>query len=326
VIVLPARVRHDVPVRAFWRGAAAVLCAVALAGCSVLSGRSTSDATISTRPGTNAPGAAAPRAEFSNADQVTKLFGAARRDFETIYTYDYRDLPKYRNAGLRVTTGSYSTTYRAAFQGRSAQALVAGHFVQVAKSSEAALASLTDAAHAASVIVHGTFSTTSASNPAGTDKSVTVVVGMRRLSGAWRVSSTKTGAAAQGPIPGNPSLKAAIRATRTGLVGIWDLHRTGFSADYDKATSYTVDDLRATMTKNEASLHTTLQKGGYDLSAKIAGLGVTVPGDAVSCIVALDEYRTAKHGAKLGPYHHVFTVTVTHAHGRWLLSSVTTLS
>ncbi|MDQ1374969.1 MAG: hypothetical protein QOJ09_2307, partial [Actinomycetota bacterium] len=88
-------------------------CVLAFTSCSVLSGRSASDPTSAgtgTAGGSSA--AAAPHAGYTDAHAVADVLSAAKNDFETVYTFDYRHLAKYLKAGLHVTTSPYEATYR----------------------------------------------------------------------------------------------------------------------------------------------------------------------------------------------------------------------
>lgn len=334
MIGLPGWLRHDEPVRAFWRSAGAAACIVALAGsgllsgCGVLSGRSTSDisGTPTVGPATSSAPVNTSGAKFTDAAAVSSVLSAAEHDFETVFTYDYRNLAKYRSEGLKVTTSPYSTTYGNALQGKLGQRLVSTKSVQVATSQVSGIASLTSHATYAKVIVHGTITTTSAADPTGSPRNVTAVLIMRKISGSWRISATKTGAAAVGSIPADSKMRQAIAATRLALVRIYGLHRSSFEADYRRAVAFTTDTLRATMTRQKVSLQATLVTGKYDLSAKIVGVAAMQPKTGTSFIIEVDEYRVGRQSAKLGPYPHILLVNTALVNGKWLIRSATPLN
>lgn len=304
-----------------------MVCAVALAGCSVLTGRTSTDATGSNR--VRPSGSAAVHVlgpQFTSDKAARGALRAAQQDFETVFTYDYRNLGKYLSAGLKVTTSPYSSTYSSALQGKEGQKLVASKSVQVATSALSALASLTNHQTRAAVIVHGSLATTSANNPSGTMNSVTVVLNLHKVGRSWRIASTKTGAATQGAIPANPAMRKAMSAARSAVIRIYGLRRSHFQADYAKALALTTDDLHATMTTSEPALLKTLTTGKYDLSAKIVGFAAEQPAGDATFVVALDEYRVSRQNARLGPYHHQILVVATSVRGKWLLRSATPLS
>ena len=327
MIGLPAGLRHDVPVRAFWRGVGATVCAVALAGCGVLSGRSTSDVSGTPTPETTKSSSTpAPRVAFTDASVAAAVLHAAQHDFETAFTYDYRQLSRYRSAGLKVMTSPYSTTYGNALQGKGAQTLKSAQSVQVATSTLAALASLTDHNTHAKAVVRGAITSTSVKNPTGTTNNVTLLLDLRKIGGTWRIAATKTGLTTIGAIPANGEMRKAMGAARAAMLRLYGLRRSTFQADFRKALALTTGMLNNTMQSQQTSLHNTLSTGKYDLSAKIVGFAVVQPKDDVSFIVTVDEYRVARQGAKLGPYQHVFLVHTTYVHGRWLTSSATPLN
>jgi hypothetical protein len=314
-------------VRAFWRSAGAAACAVALAGCSLLSGRTTSDANgIRTPTPSNSSSTPVPRPQFTGGTDVSAALQAAEHDFETVFTYDYRDLGKYRAAGLKATASPYSATYANALQGKPGRTLVASKSVQVATSTLAALASLTNRGSSAAVIVSGSIATTSAQNPGGSTHSVTAVLNLRKVGSSWRITGTKTGAARQGTIPANPALRNAMSAARAALLRIYGLHRSSFAADYRKAVALTTGDLHDTMTSQEGALQQAQVVGKYDLSAKIVGFAALQPSTDASFVIAVDEYRIGRQGAKLGPYQHRLVVSTTFVQGTWLARSATPLS
>jgi hypothetical protein len=322
VIGLSAHVRHDDPVRGFWRSIGALCCAVLLASCSVLSGRSTNEPSRTVAPhSTGASARHTERAAFTDDHAVSALLTAAQHDFETVYTYDYRHLTKYLDAGLNVTTSPYSDTYRSAFEGRAAQALQAGQYVQLATARLAGLASLSGDHTQGSVIVSGTFATTSVRDPNGANKTVTVGLTMKKVGSSWRISEVKNGGATTGSVPANTPLRNAIDAARTALTRIYGLHRAGFKSDYAKALALTTDTLHDTMSQREDAVRTTLTSGQYDLSCKVVGLGVLEPGTDVSLIMVVDEFHVGRQGAELGPYRHILAVSVTDVNGSWRVRS-----
>jgi hypothetical protein len=303
------------------------VCAVALAGCGVLSGRSTSDVSGTPTPqSTTSSTPHAPKVAFTDAAVVTSVLHAAGHDFETAFTYDYRQLSRYRSAGLNVMTSPYSTTYGDALRGAKAQTLVTAKSVQVATSSVTALVSLTNHKTSAKVIVRGAITSTSAKNPAGTTNNVTLVLDLRKIGGSWRIAATKTALAALGPIPANAAMRKAMGAARAVMLRLYGLRRSTFQADFRKALELTTGTLSNTMQTQQTSLHNTLVTGKYDLSAKIVGFAAVQPKDDVPFIVTVDEYRVARQGAKLGPYQHVFLVRAVYGSGRWLIESATPLN
>jgi hypothetical protein len=323
---LPATVRHDGPVQQVGRAVAALIACLALAGCSILSGRTTSTKTLPALPtpssSTSTPAA---QAAFTSPKAVEAVLAAAEHDFETIYTYDYRHLSRYRHAGLAVTTGSYSTTYAGALAGKPAQRLVTGQYVQVATAATSGLASLSGSSNA-KVFIQGSLQITSADNPTGTTQSVAAVLTLKKSNRTWLVSAAATGAAAQGTIPANAMMRQAMTAARTTLELLYGLHRHGFKAQFQRLLDRTTDTLHDTLASRETALHKMLTDGKYDLSSKIVGFSVVSGGEQPEFVVAVDEYRNARQGARLGPYRHVFTVTATLRDSGWLLSAATPVS
>ena len=327
MIGLPARVGHDVRVRAFWRSAGAACCAVVLAGCSVFSGRSdgTHIGASHTPQASDSATAHGPGAKFTNAKLAAEVLQAARHDFETVFTYDYRDLSRYRTAGLGVTTGPFSKTVNNLLNGKSAQNLVAGQAVQVATSKLSALESLTKHGTSAAVLVHGALATTSARSPTGETQSVTIVLLLRLVHHTWRIASTQT-SPGPGTIPANRVMRSAIDAAQVALKRIYGLRRASFRSDYAKAIALTTGTLQGTMTNQESSFRKTLVTGKYDLSAKIVGVAAMEPAVDVSLVVTLDEFRVGKRATKLGPYRHILLCDMTYANGKWLLASANPLT
>lgn len=292
----------------------------------MLSGRTTSTKTLSSVPRPSSSTAKpSPQAAFTAPKFVASVLAAAEHDFETVYTYDYRHLSKYRRAGVAVTTGRYSSTYAGALTGKPAQRLMAGQYVQVATAASSGLASLSGSTRA-KVFIQGSLQITSADNPAGTSQSVAAVLSLQKSHGTWLVSAAATGAAAQGTIPANALMRQAMSAARTTLGLLYGLHRHGFRAQFQRLLAKTTDALHDTLAARETALLKTLVDGKYDLSSRIVGFSVVSGGTEPKFVIAVDEYRNARQGARLGPYRHVFAVTATMRPSGWLLSSATAVS
>jgi hypothetical protein len=324
---MPGSVRHDGPVRRLWRGVAAVGAAAVLAGCSVLSGTtSTTKTRASAFPESSSPAVdPATQAAFAHPKVVKALLAAAAHDFETIYTYDYRNISKYRDAGLSVTTSPYADEYGAIFDGKARDKLVASQYVQVGTATSAGLASITGTTHA-KVIIRGNLQVISASNPEGASKSVTFVLKLIRPHRSWLVSNVTEGASAQGSIPANAALRSAMTAARVTVELLYGLRRHGFQAQFDRLVAKTAGDLHDSLTTHEAALRKTLDDGKYDLSSKIAGFAVVEASTEPKFIVAVDEYRNARQHTRLGPYRHVFSMTADYRNGHWVITSATPLT
>jgi hypothetical protein len=327
VIGLPGTVRHDVPVRGSSRFLLLLCCAVALAGCSALSGRTSTE---SRRPGApasaSAAAAKAARAAFTDKRTVAAVLKAAQHDFEVVFTYDYRHLARYRNTGESATTGAYATTYRNALEGKGAQAITAQKYVQVATATIAGLVGLSGDKTHATTVVSGTISATSVKNPAGGTKTVTLTLKLQHVDGSWRIAGTGTGAAARGSIPANGPMRKAMAAARAAVLRIYGLRRASFKKDYAKALALTTDTLHATMSDKEASVQKTLTGGKYDLSAKIVGFAALEPNPDVRFVVTLDEYHVGRQGTQLGPFRHTLAVGVSYVDKGWRVSSATPVS
>jgi hypothetical protein len=317
--------RHDCAVRGFRGALALVICALALTSCSVLSGRSASEPTSAgtgTAGGSSA--AAALHAGYTESRAVSDVLAAAKNDFETVYTFDYRHLAKYLTAGLHVTTSPYATTYRAVMQGQGAVNLRAAKLVQVATAKLAALARLsTDGTHA-TAIVYGTLTSSSAGSANATMRTITNVLRLERHGFVWRIAILSPGATAGGRIPANADLRSAISAARKTISGIYGLRRAHFNVDIEKALEASTGQLQATLLKQETSLRQALTDGHYDLSSKIVGFAVVkAAGDEAEFVMAINEYRLSRLGTKLGPYPHTVDVTATGVGGKWRMSSAT---
>jgi hypothetical protein len=313
--------------RRLWRAIAATGAAAVLAGCSVLSGTSSETRTRTSAPTPSASATVDPasQAAFAHPRFVKTLLAAAEKDFETIYTYDYRNISKYRKAGLAVTVSPYSDNYSAIFDGKAADKLVASQYVQVGTATSSGLASLTGTSRA-KVIIQGSLQVISASSPDGADKSMTVVLKMKKPGRTWLVSDVVDGATAQGSIPANAALRKAMSAARACVTLLYGLHRHGFSAEFSKLVATTTDDLHDSLTAHQDALRQTLVDGKYDLSSRIAGFAVVQGGTEPKFIIAVDEFRNARQHTKLGPYRHVFSVSAAYRDGHWLLTSATPLS
>jgi hypothetical protein len=298
-----------------------------LAGCSVLSGRTSTE---SRRPGGPPSDSSAAKkaatAGFTDERTVSAVLKDAQHDFETVYTYDYRNLGKYRSAGLQVTANPYTNTYRRALEGRGAQVLTAQKYSQVASANVAGLVGLSDHNTQATAIVNGSISAMSVKNPSGATKTVTLTLKLQRIGSSWRISDTQNGAAAQGSVPANGPLRKAISAARSALTHIYGLHRSSFNSDYQKALAFTTDTLHDTMTQKQSSVQQTLTTGKYDLSAKIVGFAVVKPNPNVRFIVTLDQFHVGRQGAQLGPFRTTLAVTVVYVDNGWLVSTLTPVS
>jgi hypothetical protein len=263
-------------------------------------------------------------AGFTSAATVTAVLRAAKHDFETIYTYDYRNLTKYYDEGARVTTNPYAQTYRDALHGQAAASLRAAKLVEVATARFAALANLSKDGARAAAVVHGKLTTSASGSTNATSRTITVVLGLEQHRRIWRIATLTNGAARRGRIPANADLKAAISSARTTITRIYGLHRAHFNRDFEKAAEATVGDLQSTLLRQRTSLLQTLEDGQYDLSSKIVGFAVLKAGGAdAEFIVALEEFRLSRRGTKLGPYTHTLDITATGVDGKWLLSSAT---
>lgn len=306
--------------------AAAIGCLLALSGCSVLSGRTASEPTASGSNNGSSRPTSAKHAAFTSPHQVAAVLAAAEHDFELVSTYDYRNLSKYLHAGLAVTTGSFSDTYRKGLTGQAATGIRAAHVVQVATAHLSALIGLQSDVKAIAV-VRGSIITTTAGNATGTTKTITAVLHLQRSGHTWRISKLTTGAAAHGSVPANADLRAAIATVTTTIGRIYGLHRAHFAKLFQRALDLTTDDLRATLFNQEDSIRQRLIDGAYDVSSKITGLAVVrARGAETEFLVAIDEYRITRQGAKLGPYPHLLDVTATGESGAWLLSSAAPVS
>lgn len=310
------------------RAAALVaLAAITLTGCSALSGR---DESQHGTPGTSAPSSstanAADEAHFTGS-VAAQVISAARSDFETIYTYDYRNLPKYLRAGLAVTTEPYAARYRKLFEGTAARQLRAAKQVQLPAADLVGLAGLSHDGTAATVIVHATVNTSSAATTTPTGRPTTDVLQLKLVAHRWRIGDVSKGSAAQGSVPADAALRRAMAAARAGVSRIFALRRAHFAADFAAALRETTGGLHDTLSQQESALQKKLQDGRYDLSATITGFAVAnADGTSAEFVVAVDEYRTGWQGARFGPYPLAFDVTLTGSGGSWLLSQLTQLT
>jgi hypothetical protein len=303
------------------------LAAITLAGCSALSGRDESQhGTPGARAASSSAANTADEAHFTGS-VAAQVISAARNDFETIYTYDYRDLPKYLRAGLAVTTAPYAARYRKLFEGTAARQLRAAKQAQVPAADLVGLADLARDGTAARVIVHATVNTSSAATSTPTTTATTVVLHLKLVAHRWRISDVTKGSAAQGSVPADAGLQRAVAAARTGVTRMFALRRAHFAADFAAALRGTTGGLHDTLSQLESALQKKLQDGQYDLSATITGFAVArADGSSAEFVVAIDEYRTGRQGARFGPYPLAFDVTLTGSGGTWLLRQSTQLT
>jgi hypothetical protein len=303
-------------------------CVLAFTSCSVLSGRSASDPTSAgTGTARGSSAAAALHAGYTDAHAVADVLSAAKNDFETVYTFDYRHLAKYLKAGLHVITSPYEATYRSVMQGQGAANLRAAKLVQVATAKLAGLARLSKDATHATAIVYGTLTSSSAGSANATTRTVTNVLRLERHGSVWQIAILNSGATAGGRIPANADLRTAISVARKTISGIYGLRRKHFNVDFEKALAASTGVLQATLLKQKLSLHQNLTDGRYDLSSKIVGFAVVkAAGDEAEFIFAINEYRLSRLGTKLGPYAHTLDVTATGVGGKWRLSSATPMT
>jgi hypothetical protein len=322
------RLMHDWPVRARWGTAALAGCVVALSGCSVLSGRTSSDgdSTSSIHPsGSSSTSELA--AGYTNAGAVSEVLRAARHGFETVYTFDYRNLAKYYHAGARVTTNPYAATYRDGLHGQSATNLRGAKVVEIATARVTALADLSEDGTRATAIVHGALTTSASGSTNANTRTITVGLGMELHGHDWLIATLANGAARTGRIPANADLRAAMSRARVTITRIYGLHRTHFTRDFNDVVEATVGVLQSTLLNQQSALRQTLEDGQYDLSSRIVGFSVLkADGADAEFIVTINEYRLSRRGTRLGPYPHTLDVTATGVDGKWLLSSATPLT
>jgi hypothetical protein len=256
---------------------------------------------------------------------VAAVLAAARQDFETVSTYDYRDLSRYLHAGLRVTAKPYSTTYRTGLEGQAATGIRNAHVVQVANAD---LAGLIGLSHKRAVtVVHGTLTVSSGPNANSSTKQVTAVLHLLKDGSVWRISDLKAGASGRGKIPANADLRSATATVLATVVRIYGLRRHGYNALFERALASTTGDLRTSMLSQKAAIKQRLDDGNYDVSSKIVGLAVVrAKGATAEFVVAVDEFRLSRQGTKLGPYSHLLDITVTGDSGQWLLDSADAVS
>jgi hypothetical protein len=314
---------------AVFAGVALLAGSGALTGCSALSGRDDSgtDHVRTPVPSTAASASTTAGARFEHAATVKTVLAAAKQDFETVYTYDYRNLPKYVRAGLAVTTAPYATKYRTLLQGANATQLRAGQIVEVPAADLVGLADLAADGKSAIALVHSKITTSSAGTSTPKLTTVTAVLELRLIGRTWRISTLTVSTKATGTIPANPELMAAMSAVRTGLGRIFGLRRAHFAADFALALSVTTGDLHDSLTQQKSALKDKLTSGGYDLSSTINGLGaVRAGGTSAEFIVAVNQYRIGRQGAKFGPYRYTFDVTAKKVTGTWRLSAATPTS
>jgi hypothetical protein len=311
--------------------AAVIVCVVTLGGCSALSGRdvkvspvhpASSPATSSSTPVLSDGGA-----RLQRPATVAKVLAAAKQAFETIYTFDYRHLDKYRTAGLKLTTNPYSTRYSAGLSGATAKELRQLQQVQVPSADHVAIVELTGSDRSATVIVNGRIVTSSTETTAPTSKQVTVALHLKLVGGAWKVNELTEGGKKLGPVPANQQLRSALAVSRSCIDKIFGLTRAHFDRDFSAVMNCTTGELHGRLQTSRGSQRQTLTDGNYDLSSSIVGLGVgRADGGSAELVVVLDEYRLTREGSKSGPYPLVFDVIVLRANGKWLLSSATQVS
>ena len=283
--------------------------------------------TSSSASSTASQPAAGAKAELGHAATVATVLKAAKRDFETIFTYDYRNLDRYRAAGLRVTAEPYSTKYGKGLSGATAAEVRQLQQVQVPTARHAAIVTLTDNQKAADVIVNGSLVTSSSDTPAPTTKATTVGLHLKLVGRVWRVSNLVEGGKLLGAIPANRDLDVALKVTRACIDKIFGLSRDHFDADFAGVLGCTTGELHGHLQISRASQRKTLIDGDYDLSSKIVGLGVAATtGNSVEIVVVLDEYRLTRQNSKSGPYPLVFDVIALRANGKWLLSAAAQVS
>ena len=284
----------------------------------------------STRPSTTSaapkPGAKA-GAELADAGTVATVLKAAKHDFETIFTYDYRNLDRYRAAGLKVTAEPYRTKYAKGLSGPTATEVRTLHQVQVPTARHAGIVSLSRNRTAAVVIVNGSLVTSSSDTAAPTTTASTVGLHLTRVGRSWRVDNLTKGGKVLGSVPANRELDTALGATRSCIGKIFGLTRAHFDADFDGVLGCTTAELHGHLQLSRASQRKTLVDGDYDLSTKIVGLGVAgTTGNSAEVLVVLDEYRLTRQDVRSGPFPLVFDVIVLRANGQWLLSAAAQVS
>ncbi len=310
-----------------------VACVLTLSGCSALSGHDVKVAPVTPASTTGSASSSATKpapgadARIGHAATVATVLKAAKQDFETIFTYDYRNLDRYRAAGLKVTAEPYSTKYGRGLSGATAAEVRQLQQVQVPTARHAGIVALTDHDSAAVVIVNGSLVTSSSDTPAPTTKATTVGLHLKLVGRVWRVSDLVEGGKVLGTVPANRDLDTALHVTRACIDRIFGLTRAHFDTDFAGVLGCTTGELHGHLQLSRASQRKTLIDGDYDLSSKIVGLGVAATtGNSVEILVVLDEYRLARQGSKSGPYPLVFDVIALHANGKWLLSAAAQVS
>jgi hypothetical protein len=314
------------------RRAAVALAGLALlSGCSALSGRDVKESPLTPAPSTSATTSTAAAAgsgpELLQARQVTKVVDAAKHDFETIYTFDYRHLAKFRSAGLEVTTTPYSTRYGAALDGDAASELRKQQQVQVPTADHVGIVALTDKGRAATVIVNGRLVTSTAEATAPVTKPTTVALHLELVGRSWKVSDVTAGGRASGLPPANRQLKAAVRAARSCVTKIFGLRLAHFDDDFAGGLGCTTADLHGHLQQSKATQQQTLADGKYDLNSQVKGVGVVrTTAASAELLVVVDEFRIGRTGTRSGPYPFVFDVIALHENGKWLMSVATQVS
>lgn len=309
-------------------GALALAGLLAVSGCSALSGRNVGPSV--SNPGPAVSSSSPPphgQAAFTDDVTVSAVLSDARNDFETVETFDYRDLSKYRRAGIAATTSPYTDKYEKLFTTDTENGVRRTKTVEVASVDVVGIADLDPHAKAAVALAHAKLTVSSSQSTTPQISTITAVLKLRQTGGKWRISDFSTGAKTHGTIPANNDLRSAISAARAGLAKILGLRRRHFDSDFDAALKHTTGDLHDQLVQQQSDLKKKQDDGGYDLTSKFVGFAAAkADGTSAELVVAVDEYRVGRQGAKFGPYHLTFDLTMTNPRGTWLMSEATRLT
>ncbi|HEY3736673.1 MAG TPA: hypothetical protein VGL26_04455 [Jatrophihabitans sp.] len=128
----------------------------------------------------------------SHAGDRDQALAAAKSCIATMNTYNYKSLDAAEKKALDCTTGSFTQTYRQAFQSLRTQATDA-HAAQTFQVDNAGIAQVSSDYKQIQVLVFGQISVTSSSTGGSPSYSVlSAEVTMQKTSEGWRVAGYRT--------------------------------------------------------------------------------------------------------------------------------------
>ena len=118
--------------------------------------------------------------------------------------------------------------------------------------------------------------------------------------------------------------KAAVSAAGTEAANVLSYRRAHFDADFQRALDGATGAMKSDLRAQKANTLAAMNKGKFDLSAKVdraalEGRPDKSSGDAYLVLVALEGFQSTQPGFAV-PSH--LEVTVQKVHGKWLVSKI----